>query len=59
MKKVKYNNNNLVLLPKVLNHKNTVEIHRPVTTVFQSDNLFDHLNCARNVSIGITGTSVS
>ena len=32
---------------------------RPVTTVFQSDNLFDHLTCARNVSIGITGTSVS
>ena len=32
---------------------------RPVTTVFQSDNLFDHLTCERNVSIGITGTSVS
>lgn len=32
---------------------------RPVTTVFQSDNLFDHLTCARNVSIGITGTSLS
>ena len=32
---------------------------RPVSTVFQSDNLFDHLTCARNVSIGITGTSVS
>ena len=32
---------------------------RPVTTVFQSDNLFDHLTSARNVSIGITGTSLS
>ena len=32
---------------------------RPVTTVFQSDNLFDHLTCEHNVSIGITGTSVS
>ena len=32
---------------------------RPVTTVFQSDNLFDHLTCEHNVSIGITDTSVS
>lgn len=26
---------------------------RPVTTVFQSDNLFEHLSCAANVAIGL------
>ena len=26
---------------------------RPVTTVFQSDNLFQHLSCAANVAIGL------
>ncbi|MEC8641527.1 MAG: ATP-binding cassette domain-containing protein [Pseudomonadota bacterium] len=26
---------------------------RPVTTVFQADNLFEHLSCAENVAIGL------
>lgn len=30
---------------------------RPVTTVFQSDNLFEHLTCAENVSIGLDDDS--
>ena len=29
---------------------------RPVTTVFQSDNLFEHLSCAANVAIGLDAT---
>lgn len=30
---------------------------RPVTTVFQSDNLFEHLTCAANVAIGLDDSS--
>ena len=30
---------------------------RPVTTVFQSDNLFEHLSCAENVAIGLDGSA--
>ena len=31
---------------------------RPVTSVFQSDNLFAHLTCHQNVSIGLTDNAV-
>ncbi|MGB2410546.1 MAG: ATP-binding cassette domain-containing protein [Candidatus Puniceispirillaceae bacterium] len=31
---------------------------RPVTTVFQSDNLFSHLSCRDNVTIALEGTGV-
>ena len=30
---------------------------RPVTTVFQDDNLFEHLTCQQNVALGIPATS--
>ena len=30
---------------------------RPVTSVFQSDNLFAHLTCRQNVSIGLSGAA--
>ena len=31
---------------------------RPVTTVFQSDNLFAHLSCGENVTIALDGTGI-
>ena len=29
--------------------------HRPVTSVFQDDNLFQHMTCRQNVAIGVEG----
>tara|TARA_B100001093_G_C26702166_1_gene959582 strand:+ start:429 stop:1034 length:606 start_codon:yes stop_codon:yes gene_type:complete len=37
---------------------NEMPWHRPVTSVFQSDNLFAHLTCHQNVSIGLNDGSV-
>ena len=36
---------------------NDMPWQRPVTSVFQSDNLFTHLTCRQNVSIGLSGAA--